>query len=120
MSARSAAVTMPRVAGTSRMCSEITSHSAKNAALLGAVSKPSARASARVASRAHTTTRMPNARAYSATARLMRPKPYSPSVLPRRVVPTPICQRPAWSDAAWRGKSRTAARTSAHVSSAAA
>ena len=37
MCARSAAVTMWRVAGTSRMCSEMTSHSAKKASLLGAV-----------------------------------------------------------------------------------
>ena len=34
--ARSAAVTMPRVASTSRMCSERTSHSSKNASLLDA------------------------------------------------------------------------------------
>ena len=62
MRARSAAVTMPRVASTRRMCSESTSHSAKKASLLAATSQPSARALARVASRAHTITRMPKAR----------------------------------------------------------
>jgi hypothetical protein len=36
MRARSLAVTMPRVASTRRMWSEITSHSEKNASLLGA------------------------------------------------------------------------------------
>ena len=36
MRARSSAVTMPRVASTSRMCSETTSHASKNASLLGA------------------------------------------------------------------------------------
>ncbi len=38
MRARSAAVTMPRVASTSRMCSDSTSHCSKNADLLLAIS----------------------------------------------------------------------------------
>src|SRR4051794_3009669 len=59
---RSAAVTMPSVAGTSRMWSETTSHSAKNASRLAAVVHPSALARSRDAGRAHTRTSVPNAR----------------------------------------------------------
>lgn len=61
MRERSAAETMPRVASTRRMCSETTSHSSKNASLLGAVVYPSARARAIDVSRAHTDTFMLNA-----------------------------------------------------------
>ena len=62
MRARSAALTMPRVASTSRRCSETTSPVSKNACLLGATSHPSARARSRDVSRDHTSTFMPNAR----------------------------------------------------------
>ena len=43
-----------------------------------------------------------------------------PSVLPRSVVPTPVCQAPARSEATCCGNWRAAARTSAQVSSAVA
>ena len=62
MRARSAAPTTPRVASTRRMCSEMTSHSTKNASLLAATARPSVLARARDASLAQTTTFMPNAR----------------------------------------------------------
>src|SRR6478735_8800764 len=46
MRARSSALTMWRVAGTNRICSEMTSQVSKNSALLRAVAYPSARARA--------------------------------------------------------------------------
>jgi len=63
MRERSAAVTMPRVASTRRRWSVITSHSAKNASRLAARRQPAAAALSRDASRAHTSTSIPNARA---------------------------------------------------------
>ena len=61
--ARSAAVTMLRVAGTNRICSDTTSHDAKKDALLAATVQPSLTAGARESSRAHARTSIPNARA---------------------------------------------------------
>ena len=62
------ASTMPRVAGTSRMCSESTSHSAKKPSFLAAASRPSARARA---SDAVAPRRAPASR----TRRRSRPRP---------------------------------------------
>jgi hypothetical protein len=73
MRARSRAVTMPRVASTSRMWSETTSDSANSASFSGAASKPSARARSRDVSRAQTRTSMPKALPYPATTRPIRP-----------------------------------------------
>jgi hypothetical protein len=64
---------MPRVASTRRMWSEITSHSDKNASLLGATVWPSLRARSREALRAHTHTFIPNAFPYPATTLPIRP-----------------------------------------------
>ena len=61
MRERSSAVTIPRVAGTSRMWSDSTSHAAKNVCLSGATGQPSARARAIDSGRAHASTSMPNA-----------------------------------------------------------
>src|ERR1035437_7635870 len=47
MRARSAAITMPRVASTKRICREMTSHTSKKASLLRAALYPSALALAR-------------------------------------------------------------------------
>ena len=79
--ARSAAVTMWRVASTSRICREMISHCAKKPSLLWAVAKPIESGHAPCdASRAHTTTFIPNARPY-----LGHGARYSPvSVKPQR------------------------------------
>ncbi len=59
--ARSAAVTMPRVASISRTWSDTTSDSLEERLRLGATAWPSARALSSVLSRPHTSTFMPNA-----------------------------------------------------------
>ena len=63
ISARSCAVTMPRVSGVSRRCRETTSLSAKKALREAAIVWPSASARARPASDDHQTTSIPKARA---------------------------------------------------------
>jgi len=57
---------MWRVASTRRMCSEMTSQSAKKASLLAAVVQPSARAVASVAGAPRPARFIPNARPYPA------------------------------------------------------
>lgn len=59
--ARSSPVMMPRVAGTSRICSESTSQVWKKLALLAAVLRPSARARDSESGRAQTRTVIPSA-----------------------------------------------------------
>jgi len=71
--ARSAPETMPRVSGVSFRCSDNTSDSPNNCALLDATSRPSARARCAEPSRPSASTRMPKATPALATSAPMLP-----------------------------------------------
>ena len=73
MRARSAAVTMPRVAGDKAHVQGEHIAGREEFLLAGAASYPSARARASESGRAHTATFMPNALPYPATTLPMRP-----------------------------------------------
>ena len=121
MRARSAAVTMPRVASTSRMCSEMTSHSSKNASLLRrdgvAVGARAARAMLRAprpARSCRTPCRSPRPRCRSGRSRRCRASCRA-AWCRRRSATCPPC-----SDAICCGIWRIAASTRPQVSSAVA
>ena len=73
MVARSGAVTIPLVAGTSRRCSESTSLAEKSSARSRAGVTPSARARSSDSGLDQARTSIPKARPYAATTAPMRP-----------------------------------------------